>query len=527
MIATSDKWKTAHLETLLPETFVEITYDVTEPGVQSSATESNDGAAYFSDHGAIVDTTPKTFKLYATLENNLWGLSGEHDLVPDNAPYGDTGYVSRSAVRDTAIPVVTISFGKVQEQPIPGITLTWSSRYGEYATRFRVSAYNGTTQLTSQEFTNSNVKTICNIELYGYSEIRIEILEWSHPGHRARMERVVIGVSHTYAKGDLMNYTHTQSGDLLSAELPKNAISFSLDNSTGMWNPNNPSGYVRYLAERQQITVRYGMKLGDNVEWIDAGTFWVSEWDTPSNGLEVRFSARDIIEFLSETYTGPKKGTLYYIAQSALEQAELPLQESGAKRYVLSDNLKEWTVDFSEDDSEHTLAEVVQLCANAACCVMYQNRKGVLYVEPLREAASGHAIRSSICYAHPEFKLTKILKSVSVNDGMGTATNDTKGEVQTLSNKLITSDTMANRVADWVKEILKGRRTVSCEFRADPSLDVFDKVAIESSYGLNNAVYITEVEYTFSGSFHGKMTGRITDFETEEWFLGELRSGEV
>ena len=325
----------------------------------------------------------------------------------------------------------------------------------------------------------------------------------------------------------MLSYKHTQTGDLLSAELPKNAIRFSLDNSSGMWNPNNPSGYVKYLAERQQITVRYGMKLGDDVEWIDAGTFWISEWDTPSNGLEVSFSARDIIEWLSEMYTGAKKGTLYAIAQAALEQADLPLQENGDKRYVLSDNLKEWTVDFSEDTSEHTLAEVVQLCANAACCVMYQDRKGVLHVEPLREATSGHAIRGNICYTFPEFKLTKILKSVSVNNDMGVATNDTKGEIQTLSNNLITSETMANRVAEWVKEILKGRRTVSCEFRANPVLDAFDKVAIESAYGLNNAVYITEIEYTFSGSFHGKMTGRITDFETEEWFLGELRSGEV
>lgn len=527
MIATSDKWKTAHLETLLPETFVEITYDVTEPGVQSSATESNDGAAYFSDHTAIVETTPKSFKLYATLENNLWGLSGEHELVPDNAPYGDTGYVSRSAVQPTSTPVVTISFSKKPEQLIPGITITWSSRYGEYASRFRVSAYDGTTQLALQEFTNSSVKTVCNIELYGYTEIRIEVLEWSLPGHRARIERVVIGVSHTYAKGDLLRYKHTQTGDLLSAELPKNAIAFSLDNSNGMWNPDNLSGYVKYLAERQQVTVRYGMKLDDDIEWVDAGTFWMSEWETPSNGLEVMFVARDVIEFLSDTYNGPKKGTLYEIAKSAFEQADIPLQDNGKLRYVISDNLKEWSIDFSEDKLPYTLGEIVQLCANAACCVMYQDRAGILHIEPLREGYSGHAIRGNISYAYPEFKLTKILKSVSVNGDMGKATNDTKGEIQTLSNSLIKSETMANRVAEWVKEMLKGRRTVMCAYRADPTMDVFDKIAIESKYGLNSAVYVTEVEYTYNGTFHGKVTGRIADFDAEKWYSGELKSGEV
>lgn len=527
MIATSDKWKAAHLETLLPETFVEITYDVTEPGVQSSAAESNDGAAYFSDHESIVETVPKSYKLYATLENNMWGLSGEHELVPDNAPYGDTGYVSRSAVRDTSAPVVTISFGKTQEQPIPGITIIWSSKYGEYASRFRVSAYNGSTQLTSQEFANSSVKTVCNIELSGYSEIRIEILEWGLPGHRARIERVFMGVTNTYSKSDLVSYQHTQRGDMLSAELPKNSIRFSLDNSGGMWNPDNLSGNVKYLAERQQITVRYGMRIGDDIEWVDGGTFWMSEWETPANGLEVTFTARDIIEFLSGTYEGIRNGTLYAIAQAALDESSLPLQDNGEVRYVLSDNLKEWSVDFSEDEREFTRAEIIQLCANAACCVMYQDRAGVLHVEPLREGSSGHAIKKNISYAFPEFRLTKMLKSVSVNNDMGTATNSASGEVQKLSNDMITSETMANRVAEWVKNTLKGRRTLTCEYRADPTLDVFDKVAVESKYGLNSAVYITEIDYTYSGAFRGKLTGLITEFEAETGYLGELRSGEV
>lgn len=527
MIATSDKWKMAHLETLLPETFVEITYDVTEPGVQKNASESNNGSAYFSDHEAIVETTPRTYRLYATLEHNIWGLDGENEIMPDTAPYGATGYVSQSLVRGTPIPIVTLSFGKTQELPIPGITIVWSSKYGEYAARFRVSAYNGSALLITQELTNSSVKTVCNMELSGYSEIRIEVLEWSHPDHRARIERVFMGVTNTYSKSDLISYQHTQRGDMLSAELPKNSIRFSLDNSGGMWNPDNLSGNVKYLAERQQITVRYGMKVDDDVEWVDAGTFWMSEWETPANGLEVTFTARDIIEFLSGTYGGARNGTLYAIAQAALDEAELPLQDNGEARYVLSDNLKEWSVDFSENEREFTRAEIVQLCANAACCVMYQDRSGVLHVEPLREATSGHAIRRNVSYASPEFRLTKVLKSVSVNSDMGTATNGNTGEVQKVFNDMITSETTANRVAEWVKNTLKGRRTLTCDYRADPTVDVFDKVAVESKYGLNNAVYVTEVEYTYSGAFRGKLTGLITEFEGETWYLGELRSGEV
>ncbi len=526
MIATSDAWRAAQLEAVVPETFVEITYDITEPGLQQSASVMNNGVTGFAQPADIVDLTDKTLPLYATLEHNIWGLDGTFNILPNAAPYGNTGYVSSMFVSSGTRPMITIRLSSVRTQAIPGITITWSTKYNEYATRFRVTAYNGSTQIYAGEYTNTTVQTVCDFILSDYNEIRIEVLAWSHPSHRARIERVFLGVIATYTKTDLLSYSHAQSGDLLSAELPKNSIRFSLNNAEGVWNPDNLSGNVRFLAEQQQISVRYGMQLDDDVEWIDAGTFWISEWDTPSNGLEVRFVARDLIEFMSDTYSGIRSGTLYDIALSALTQSDLPLQENGSKRFVLSDNLKEWTVNFSQDDADYTCAEIVQLCANAACCVMYQNRKGVLMVEPLRGNTSGYAIKRFISYAHPEFTLTKPLKSVTVNDGMGTAENASAGEIQKLSNKLITDTTMANRVAEWVRATIEGRRTLSGEYRADPSLDVFDMIAVESKYGMNNAIYVTSIEYTYTGAFKGKYVGRITQFKPEYWYAGELRAGD-
>lgn len=526
MISTSDAWRTAQLEAVVPETFVEIAYDITEPGLQSSATVSNTTPAVFAQPASIIDTTDRRYSLYATLEQNIWGLDGTFDILPDTAPYGNAGFVSDNLITAGEPAAVRLSFSSVRTQPIPGITITWSTRYGEYAKVFRIRAYNGSTEIFAEEYANNSVKSVREFALTDYTSIRIEVIEWSHPGHRARIEEVFLGVIATYTKSDLISYSHAQSGDILSAELPKNSVSFSLNNAEGMWNPDNLSGNVKYLAEQQQISVRYGMQLGNDVEWIDAGTFWISEWDTPSNGLEVRFVARDLIEFMSDTYSGIRSGTLYDIALAALVQSNLPLQENGSPRYVLSDNLKEWTVNFSADDSDYTCAEIVQLCANAACCVMYQNRKGVLVVEPLRGNASGYAIKRFISYAHPEFKLTKPLKSVSVNDGMGTAENASAGEIQKLSNKLITDTTMANRVAEWVRVALEGRRTLSGEYRADPSLDVFDMIAVESKYGMNNAIYVTSIEYTYNGAFRGKYEGRITEFKPEYWFAGELKAGD-
>ena len=57
MITTSDAWKTAHLEAVVPETFVEITYDITEPGLQESAIVTATSHAGYAHPASIIDTT--------------------------------------------------------------------------------------------------------------------------------------------------------------------------------------------------------------------------------------------------------------------------------------------------------------------------------------------------------------------------------------------------------------------------------------------------------------------------------------
>lgn len=529
MIAVSDKWKEAQLGTLVPEAFVEIAYEITEPGLQESAVETNNGAADFSDHETILDMTTRTRQPYATLEQNLWLLSGEYEILPN---VEDTGYVS-SAISDSSglfspNPAIYITLPTVHEQAIPGITITWSTALNEYATDFSVYAYKGGALVSSQDYSNNaSVTTECLFSLSGYDEIEIVILNWSLPGRRARIEGVFLGARQTYTKNNLLSYKHTQSADLLSAELPKNSIVFSLSNADGAWNPDNPSGYLRYLLEQQEVKARYGLKLDGSVEWVDAGTFWISEWETPSNGLEARFTARDALVFMSGVYTGPRSGTLYEIATSAFEEAGLPLLDSGDVRWVISENLKEYDADFTENETEYTQAEIVQLCANAACCVMHQDRKGVFRIEPIRENAAGYAVRKMVSYTHPEFTMTKPLKSVSVNDGLGTAAHSASGEVQKVSNDLVSNETRANHVAEWVRRTLENRKIVSGEYRADPILDALDKITVESKYGINNAIYVTEIEYIYTGAFKGKYTGRSTEFDAETWYSGELVSGEV
>ena len=503
MIAVSETWKAVQKETILPESFVEVTYWITEPGAQNVATPSNNGATFFSDHNAILDVASKYFKKYATLENNIWALDGSFGILPDKEPYGDTGYVA-----DAEYPTVTISFPNVRTHPIPGVTIVWSETYGEYATRCRITALNGTEVVASEEFLNDSVRSTFEMPISGYDRIYIEIIDWVIADHRPRIERVYLGALEVYTKADLLKYSHRHNVDLLSTELPKNEIVFSLDNSSNVWNPDNPVGNVRYLADRQEVSVRYGYKLADGIEWIPAGTFWVSEWDTPNNGLEATFTARDLLEFMNIPYTGPRVGTLYDIAIAALDQADLPRADNGNPRYLVDEALKSISTDFSVDVEPYTAAVILQMVANAGQCVMYQDREGFLRVERYSPKLSDHEITQDVSYTHPERVLTKPPKSVSINRTMWTENVASSGEAVEINNPVITQEDNATDVCGWAASVLRRRNLIKGSYRPDPRLDVLDVVSIESKYSEKFIAAVTEIAYEYNGAFRGQYTGR-------------------
>jgi hypothetical protein len=515
VITASENWKSAHDELLLPETFIKLSFGVTEPGLALETVTTATNEETFSEAEKITNTLVKEPEKYATLEHNMWALDGTFDYF-DGTPVDPgytTSFLSGADGSFVSVPTITIQFSKLRTTLIPGITITWGNAFDEFATSFRITAYNGSTAVF-QESVTDNASPVSQIftALQGYNKIVIEVFKWCLPNRRCRVTDVFLGIREFYTKSELLNYTHSESADLLSASLPKNEVVFSLDNSTGRWNPSNPSGAEQFLIERQEIIVKYGMKIGDSIEWIDGGTLWLSEWNTPANGLEATFTARDSLTFANEIYTGIRSGTLFNIATAAFEQMNLPVLPDGSKRYYIDESLKNQTTDFSEEDADYTIAEVLEMIAHMGCCVLHQDRIGKVRIEPHNSKVTDYAINRFRSYAHPEISLSKPLKAVEVTYGNNQKTTlnvASSGEVQTVTNEFIKTAADAQKVANRTSDVLKGRQTISGEYRADPRLCALDVVAVESKYAVNK-VAITEIKYTTTGgAFKGTYTGRI------------------
>jgi hypothetical protein len=353
-----------------------------------------------------------------------------------------------------------------------------------------------------------------------------------------------------YTKKDLLSFTHQQTGDLVSGELPKNHIEFSLDNSDGRWNPSNPKGMERYLSERLRITLRYGFIINGAEEWIPGGVFYLSGWNTSANSLEARFTARDLLEYMiDKPFTGEVTGTLYDIAQRAINAAEIPADAipqamvlgsgslgssilGGITNIVsLSDELKNYSVGDIEYKGNETIAVILQKCANAAGCVMYQGRDGVFRIYKNTYAGTGYVMPKRWAYSYPEMEFARPLKNVSVtyfgNENVTWHYGGT-GETQTLNNEFIFTKDQAVAVAKWVCDSLRTRKKITGEIRGDPKFDLFDVVDAEDRYGIVSGVVLTDIKCVFNGAFRISYTGYIRGGGVSgNVYSGEVFSGEV
>lgn len=513
MVEVSDKWKEKFNETLVPESFVEITCGITEPGINKKATIVTSSAAPFSTFHNIALSDNASISRYSTGEPNLTVLDGSCDIVPSSPPYGTTGFLSAEIFDDSNHPVIRLELPSENKSSVPGVSICWSTVFGEYATDFSVSAYLGTSKLKTVTVNgNKSVRSDVEAELSGFDAVEIEVLKWCLPNRRVRVEQVKIGRYLVFDKTKILSYSHSSARDPISGQLSQESISFSLDNSDRTWDSVNPQGIYKYIYERQPVTVRYGMDVDGKTEWVSGGMFFLSEWSVPANSIEASFQARDAFLYLSSTkYTGRKYGTLYEMCYDALE-----LLEADEITFDISDELKNYSTDITSDGSTYHNSDILQLAANAAGMALYQTRDGVIKINRVYGSdASNPVLDIPVLnnYSWPEITFAQNMLNVVTTVGNATyaypENPSGKGVSQTLSNVMLTKDILAKSRNALTESygVLSNRRKASLTYRASPTIDALDMVKIHHQFNYDAVLLATNVKYTFNGCFKGTVEG--------------------
>lgn len=544
MLDVSEAWKKAHSEMLSPETFVEVRLlvgkELNEMRYGANGSVSSIQLDYKTNNKWVVynpnsythhihQTEPVPTRYAITLEENLWLLDGSR------VESGNDG--SRIESHADGDLIYRIHFGLADAtRSLSALTIVWSNEYNEYPTRFEILVYpnvdgDGIIVPTSFLVTgNKSVLSVVDLNVTNFYQIHIKVLDWNTPNHRKRIDQIYFGKIEVFGKNDILSFNHEESCDLLTASLPKNEIAFSVSNIDGRWDPNNPEGVGQYLMEQQRLSVRYGTEVNGNTEWIPGGIFFLSEWSSSSGGLEFSFVARDVISRMeiAKSKTQYSNGPLSSLLNHLLSINNL---DKDAISVVVGDDD---IVDVTNSDFDSSLsgAANLQLLANEHMRIFRHDRQNRLIMAPLDRTLRDYPMPLDYAYSYPKITLSKPLKNVVLRwygtvDGASVANDYVALEVgKTGVDQVIDSERLhlvaaladggnptslakATAYAEWVRDMLVSRKTISGEFRADPRLEVLDVVSIESKYGVVEPVALTTVKYTYNGSFRGYYEGRV------------------
>ena len=143
---------------------------------------------------------------------------------------------------------------------------------------------------------------------------------------------------------------------------------------------------------------------------------------------------------------------------------------------------------------------------------MYQNRTLCVIIEAIQSELSDYVIGKQLVWSWPEVSLSKELRNVIVNNGQATIENSADGADQTVDNPLITTEELAQAVGEWTMNMLKGRTTVSGEFRPDTRLSAGDIITADNQFSESgNKIVVTSIKYDFDGGFKGSFEGRVIE----------------
>lgn len=532
-ITREQEWKDINNRALMNESFVEVSLEVADQDAMSISAVKSNGKIYTSEPFYIAHSWDLIRYPYCTLEQNLWCLDGSRKAIAEEDYDVEDTYVSDVLSDETCVfsskrPTITISFldDFVSNASVPGITIIWSDTYQEWADSFEIIVYgaDGSVIAKKEVMGNKSIRSVVPFEYADYKKIDVIVTKWCLPRRRARIESIVLGLMKVYGKGELFSYSHKQYVDPLSTSLPKSEITFSIHNADGEYNPHNPSGISKYLMEQQEVKVRYGLKMDDDsVAWTDSKIFYLSEWYAKQNGMTADFTARDKFESMTRVYK-EEYSSLDHSHRSLREMVVDLLKGDLSTHTTIHSSLN--LIYTNAPLPEDTVANNLQLIANAAQCVLYQDNTGDIRIEPLSEVVNDYEINSFNSYSKSEISLSKPIKQVKVKfytysvDGTVAAVgevsypvntevpDDSKGEIITVDNPLVDDVGWAEELALWMYSYLKNRITLESSWRPDVRLDAGDMVKNRNDYDVKT-VRMTDVEYTYNGAFRATGKGKV------------------
>lgn len=454
-----------------------------------------------------------------TWEPGRFKLDGSF-IFPDNTIENnkEMGFVSDDLCGEdgTFNPYQFITFTFNEPHSSMGLTITFDALNDEYASDFTVTAYDNENNIidTVDVTGNTNVQAVPIGQLYQYKKIEITIKKWCKPFRRARVVEVDFGVVKVYQDNGLIKMTLIEEMDIITSTLPSPEFIFTVDNANREFNILNPTGFYRFLQQRQQVIPEIGVVLGGTTEYVKLGEYLLREWVSDEGALTATFTARTEIDIMEgydyENYSPKSNYTLYDMAVEIFELC-------GINNYEVDEALKDiQTYGLTKKENCRKLLQMIAIAGMAN--VFVRRGSSTIVVQSHTELINPvDRIDMDNMLQEPQIELDKVVRAVEItyfNDldnkqVLTVGTGIEKGDVLKLENTLINSVEHATAVANWILAQKTYRAIYKAnKWRGNPAHELNDIVTLEDGYGQNKNTIVTKNELIYQGYLQGKTEAR-------------------
>ena len=405
MKVVSNKFKEVMNQNVRPTSQFQASLEMIDRSVESDATVTTPTPTHFAT--SVFDKVHEGD--YVSFEKDFFRVGSGQRILPD-AGYIKNGYVSAVMCDEKGVfqEIPTIEFSFVR--PRSFIAMTYEFSY-DFPTQIRVTYYlDG-----EQQGQFISVPTGANFidednHIYECDRITFEFLSMSAPNRRLRIARMIFGYEKKFEMKDIISTNHTLSVDPISSSLPYEKLTIKVDNTSKDYNPDNPQGTWVYFANGQPLTIRYGVKIDDRIEWVEAGTLFLSDAPTV-DATSASFDAVDVISTLTDTYN---KGVWRDGGVSLYDLAREVLSDAGITNYILPNSLKNIITRSPLPLIPHR--ECLQMIANAGECILHTNPSGAVVLEKQthEDTPIDFHLDFKMMFQKPVVKKSEKLKSVDV-----------------------------------------------------------------------------------------------------------------
>lgn len=492
--------------------------DIRANGDVSSITTTTE--ALISNKSQLINKKREQSYNLATYEPNRLKLDGSFcfadDLISNNKEIGFCSDVLCGADGTFIIhPAITFQFNNSHSSM--GLTVTFDRLNGEYATDFNITAYDSNNSVITSVDVTRNTEVLCTPvgQLYNYRKVVVTIKKWNVGYRRARICEIDFGIVRVYQDNNIIRMSLVEELDLTTSTVPSAEFKFTVDNTNREFNILNPSGFFKYLQQRQQVTAEIGIETGSNTEFIPLGNYLLLDWTSDEGSLTASFTARSNLDLMSGyDYENLMAKTNYSLYQMAVDIFYI----CGISNYEIDAALQNIFTNALVEKTD--CKSVLQMIAIAGCANIYVTRDNTIRIK-----VSYANIDTSIdtmgldnMYIEPQIQLDKVVKSVEVTyysnintksivsvSNIGITSGDT---LKLESNNLINNETQARNVANWILNQKNFRAIYNANWRGNPAHELNDIVAIEDGYQQNQNAIITKNEINYEGYLSAKTEAR-------------------